>query len=415
MKETDVSRFRRLAILVICAIFLTAVPHTGRASLLTKPGEGNTPPDDLAPEDAIVSVFSSSGPITIPEGGPATPYPSTINVSNIPMQAAKVTVKLNSLTHTFPSDIDIMLVGPQGQTAVIMSDVGSSTPVTGITLTLDDDAMIPMPLGTLMTGTYKPTNSGIGDVFPAPAPANNGSAVLSVFNGTNPNGEWRLYVFDDVGLDAGTIAAGWTLSITAAISGQNTGAITIPDNGIASPYPSEITLTNHPDPISRVLVTLTNFSHSSPDDVDVMLVSPSGRAVVLMSDAGGSNAASNLNISFDDSALVGLPDSGALASGTFRPTDFEPGDSFPGPAPSGIPIGRTLSSLNGTVANGTWKLFIVDDSGNNVGNISGGWNILIGTTTGGINITGTGTADPYPAEISVSGQAGSITRVTVTL
>ncbi|WP_283159912.1 Calx-beta domain-containing protein, partial [Microcystis aeruginosa] len=39
---------------------------------------------------------------------------------------------------------------------------------------------------------------------------------FSVFNSTNPNGTWSLYVVDDVGGDAGTIAGGWSLNIGTA-------------------------------------------------------------------------------------------------------------------------------------------------------------------------------------------------------
>jgi subtilisin-like proprotein convertase family protein len=331
----------------------------------------------------------------------------------MPTQLAKVTVRLNSLSHNFPSDIDILLVGPQGQTAVIMSDVGGGTVLNAVTLTLHDDAALPLPTSAIVAGTYKPTNIGLADPFPAPAPAQAGGSALSVFQGTNPNGEWRLFIVDDVAIDGGTLVGGWTLTLTAAISGQNTGAITIPESGAASPYPSEISIANLIDPVSRVQVNLVNFSHASPDDVDVLLVSPSGRSVVLMSDVGGSNAVSNLNLSFEDLATASLPDNAALTSGTYKPTDFEPGDTFP--PPGGPPTGRTLSSFNGTVANGAWKLFVVDDSGNNVGSVTGGWSILVSTTAGTISIAGTGIASPYPAEISVSGLDGSITSASVTI
>nr|MBA3351944.1 hypothetical protein [Blastocatellia bacterium] len=148
----------------------------------------------------ISYTFTNSSPISIPDGSPGVPYPSVINVANVPNQLAKVTVKLNSLSHTFPSDIDILLVGPQGQTAVMMSDVGGGAAVTGITLTLDDTAGISLPAASaLTTGTYRPTNSGLVDPFPAPAPPQSGSSSLSVYNGTNPNGAWRLFVIDDVG------------------------------------------------------------------------------------------------------------------------------------------------------------------------------------------------------------------------
>ena len=409
LRVSSAQRFPLAAVLVICAVFVNLFPMPEQ----TVRAQSHHPDESLGP--GIINTFTNPTLITIPSSGAGTPYPSTIEVSNIPIQVAKVTVRLNSLAHTFPSDIDVLLVGPQGQTAIVMSDVGGSADVTGVTLTLDDDATAPLPAGTLTTGTFRPTNATIGDPFPAPAPAPGTNSALSVFQGTNPNGTWRLFVVDDAGADLGSFSGGWTLSITAAISGQNTNSITIPASGMASPYPSEIEITNHNDSVSRVMVTLTNFNHSSPDDVDILLQSPSGRSVILMSDVGGSNAVSNINISFDDTAANFLPDSGALTAGTFRPTDFEPGEVFPAPAPSGMPIGRTLSSLNGTSANGTWRLFVVDDTGANVGDISGGWNILVGTTAGAISMTSAGVANPYPSEISVSGLAGSITKATVTI
>ena len=369
-----------------------------------------------AGQSGIDFTFTNSTTINIPEGGAANPYPSVINVVGVPNQLAKVTVRLNSFGHSFPSDLDLMLVGPQGQTAMIMSDVGGGTLVAGLNITLDDAATLPLPTSALSTGTFRPTNLGAAlDPFPAPAPAPTLNAPLSVFQGTNPNGEWRLFVVDDVAVDAGTIVGGWTITITAAISGQNTGGISIPESGVASPYPSEINVVDHINPVARVQVNLVNFTHASPDDVDVLLVSPSGRSVVLMSDVGGSTAATGLNLSFDDFATNSLPDNGAFPTGLYKPTDFEPGDIFPSPAPSGPPTGRTLSSLNGSVANGAWKLFIVDDAGNNVGSVTGGWSILVGTSDRTISVEGSNVASPYPSEIQVSGLPGSITRATVTI
>ena len=359
MKGTYAQRFPRVVVfaLVVGVVFAAALRIVNDPVRAQGTSEGEA-----------IYEFSNTTPIIIPNGGVANPYPSTINVANAPIQIAKITVTLNSITHAVPQDIDVMLVGPQGQTAVIMSDAGGFMPASGERITLDDEAptFIPSPL---TTGTFKPTNLQAGDPFPAPAPPPVGNPSLSVFNGTNPNGEWRLFVVDDVDLDNGSIGMGWTLTITPAISGQNTGAITIPDNGMASPYPSEINITNHNDPLSRVSLTLTNFSHSSPDDVDILLVSPSGRAVVVMSDVGGSTAVNNLNLVIDDFAPSPLPDNAPLASGIFRPADAEPGESFPAPAPSGLTMGRNLASLNGTLGNGIWRLFVVDDAGNNVGNI----------------------------------------------
>ena len=51
-----------------------------------------------------------------------------------------------------------------------------------------------------------------------PSPANtlptDGSA-LSVFDGTDPNGTWNLFVVDDVARTRGQFAGGWSLEITA--------------------------------------------------------------------------------------------------------------------------------------------------------------------------------------------------------
>ncbi|MFC9599770.1 hypothetical protein ACFTQL_18125 [Peribacillus butanolivorans] len=68
----------------------------------------------------------------------------------------------------------------------------------------------------IVSGTYRPTNIGVSDVLPAPAPAPAPpyGSTLSVFDGTNPNGTWSLFVFDDVGQDSGTSAGGWFLTIT---------------------------------------------------------------------------------------------------------------------------------------------------------------------------------------------------------
>jgi subtilisin-like proprotein convertase family protein len=53
---------------------------------------------------------------------------------------------------------------------------------------------------------------GGGISFPAPAPAGPYQTVLSVCNGSPPNGTWSLYVQDDGTDDYGTISNGWIVS-----------------------------------------------------------------------------------------------------------------------------------------------------------------------------------------------------------
>ena len=52
--------------------------------------------------------------------------------------------------------------------------------------------------------------------FPAPAPAASSQTSLGgAFTGINPNGVWKLFVVDDTTGDVGSMAGGWSLTITS--------------------------------------------------------------------------------------------------------------------------------------------------------------------------------------------------------
>ena len=53
----------------------------------------------------------NTAPITINNLGPASPYPATINVSGLAGVIGNVRVTLIKLAHSFPDDIDALLVG----------------------------------------------------------------------------------------------------------------------------------------------------------------------------------------------------------------------------------------------------------------------------------------------------------------
>jgi hypothetical protein len=136
----------------------------------------------------------------------------------------------------------MLLVGPGGQKLLLMSDVGGGTDAVNATLTFDDAAAGAIG-ATIVSGTFKPTNIGTGDTFPAPAPAgpHPDPQLLSVFNGVNPNGTWSLYVVDDAGIDAGSIAQGWELTITTQdpICCDSACTLTCPDDIVVSNDPGE--------------------------------------------------------------------------------------------------------------------------------------------------------------------------------
>ncbi|PSF35666.1 hypothetical protein C7H19_15605 [Aphanothece hegewaldii CCALA 016] len=164
--------------------------------------------------DDDTPIFSNSNSITINDSSAASPYPSEINVSGLTGLITKVTVTLNNISHTYPDDVDILLVGPNGQKTILMSDVGGSSDLNGVNLTFSQTAAASLPdLGQITSKTYKPTDIGSGDTFATPAPAGPYDANLGVFNNTGANGIWKLYVVDDANLDTGSIAGGWQLAI----------------------------------------------------------------------------------------------------------------------------------------------------------------------------------------------------------
>jgi hypothetical protein len=75
--------------------------------------------------EARALTFTNPAPIAINDFGPATPYPATITISGLTTPILDINVVINGLSHTFPSDIGILLVGPGGQKVVLMDGAGA--------------------------------------------------------------------------------------------------------------------------------------------------------------------------------------------------------------------------------------------------------------------------------------------------
>ncbi|MFN7525805.1 MAG: S8 family serine peptidase, partial [Aphanizomenon sp.] len=183
------------------------------------------------------------------------------------------------------------------------------------------------------------------------------------------------YIGGSPGAAIGTIVSEETLPIFT-----NPNNISIPDSGAGNPYPSIINVSGLTGNITSLKVTLTNLSHTYSDDIDVLLVSPTGGKAILMSDVGGGNGLANVTLTFDPTATANLPDLDLITSGSYKPTDFVSGDLFNSPAPVG-PYGTDFSVFNNTNPNGNWSLYVMDDLGGDSGTIAGGWSLLIGTST----------------------------------
>jgi len=203
---TSTDRRRTAPLVAACGLALAALcPVTAEAYTLT---------------GGPVTVADSMTPPT-----PGDPYPSQVQV---PAQVivgpgpahddrgivTDVNLRLDDLEHDFPSDVDVLLVGPGGQSALLLSDAGESDIANKVDLTFDDQALGPAP-DPLVSGAFLPTNvdDGLDDVFPAPAPRGPFGSALAVFNETDPEGTWSLYVVDDEADVSGSIG-GWRVSIS---------------------------------------------------------------------------------------------------------------------------------------------------------------------------------------------------------
>jgi subtilisin-like proprotein convertase family protein len=165
--------------------------------------------------------YGDTNDIAIPPIGNATPYPSQIVVNNVPGFITQVSVAILDLEHTRPSDVEILLVGPNGSTnVVLMAGVGDNTVTDEIYINFTDAATNSLPCpGPLPVGQpasdFKPTDCNATD-FPAPAPPRGTGygTTMSVFNTQSANGTWQLFVRDPLSGESGRINSGWLLNIT---------------------------------------------------------------------------------------------------------------------------------------------------------------------------------------------------------
>jgi hypothetical protein len=213
-----------------------------------------------------------------------------------------------------------------------------------------------------------------------------------------------------------------------SITINTSGSIVTPSK--ASKYPTDIAVTGMTGNISRVAVTLTGLSALRPQDLDFLLVSPTGAKFIFLADGqAGLIPVEDAVYTFADDAPSAFPVFGYGFSGSYKPTSGDSNaDTFPAPAPPGPynqpPAASFASVFNGSSPNGTWSLYMVDDAIGGTGSLNSGWKLTI--TTDGAPATFTNTeqigineaytaASPYGSGINVAGLSGVISKVRVTL
>ena len=384
--------------------------HAGRlltaiavGSLLTAALTTLTTPAEAAPRE----VFTQSEPVylgdtsygvedsrdyAIPAGGSTAPSPLELEVG----QAARIAgmAVTVDLEHGRPSDLELVLVGPTGEQVVLLNGAGGDA-FTAATPTFSDAAEETLDTATekLSDTVVRPASFGPIDLKTDP-PVTGGTA-LSVFDGTNAGGTWRLYVHDekdhlDDDWDSGDLFS-WTLSFQL----------------VTSPYPSALSVSASGELVD-VNVSLHDIESPAATDIDLLLIGPLGHQSLLMSDVGGFDPVSGVDLVLDDGGET-IPAQTALTSGTYRPTD-QFADTFPGvPSPTRA---VDLSVFNGTDPHGLWSLYAVDDSGNGyVSAILGGWSLDLVTA----HPTALVDTTPPTGTVTLSGGSAYATSTAVTL
>jgi subtilisin-like proprotein convertase family protein len=171
---------------------------------------------------------------TIPDGD-LTGYQNSQSVGGLSGAITAVNVTLNIsggfngdfyafLTHNGATAILLNRVGHSANQAVGYPDAGFGTDIAGNSFTLDDQAAqdvhsyrslsYTLNASGQLTGQWQPDGRAIDPLSPGGAFDTAGrSGMLSVFNGSDPNGVWSLFVADVSAGGEGTLA-GWGLAIT---------------------------------------------------------------------------------------------------------------------------------------------------------------------------------------------------------
>ena len=151
--------------------------------------------------------------------------------------------------------------------------------------------------------------------------------------------------------------------------------------GPATRYPMTIDVFGQPTNFSQVSVTVTlwGLSHNRSADVSVLVVNPSGKGIMLISNVGGNNGVSYANVAFRQSDTQPVQ-SAAIPSGvtsSYGPSNYGQVNQMPqvGPDPPPATYPGSLESLQHDDPNGRWKLYIYDWYQGAHGHLSGSWQL----------------------------------------
>ena len=249
------------------------------------------------------------------------------------------------------------------------------------------------------------------------APVTAGIAVCNATFAAEGLHQIRATYSGTAGLAASNTAAGSFLMVNdrSAVTNLttsggrfcNNGGITLPASGAPLVYPSNLYVTSTGAPaganafagvITGLTVSLDGFRHTAPFLTELLLVSPAGKAYILMGNAYQGGASSGpANMILSDAAESFVPATGGIGAGTFKPADYNATkvqdssffanrnasagtlfNPFPAPVvgyffPGGAELGSStiLQVFGPDSANGNWRLYAINSADGNPGAIAG--------------------------------------------
>ena len=119
-----------------------------------------------------------------------------VEVSGVDGVIRDLNVKLFGLRHDYASDLTVILISPSGTRATLLAEIGGDDVLRG-SLKINDEARRSLPLDARPPKcSYRPTDNASRTRPPAD---------LSVFDGEDPNGPWRLRIIDGYESDGGRL------------------------------------------------------------------------------------------------------------------------------------------------------------------------------------------------------------------
>ena len=316
-------------------------------------------------------TFTNSTPAAISNSATVV---STIDVQGLPPSLWDVNLH-TVISHTSNGELSMTLTSPAGTVVTISSrDGGSYDNVFNGTL-WDDSANpagdLPYSSNTGMETDHPYADGAIASPLTPEEP-------LGAFIGENPNGTWTLTILDAAAGNDGNLSS-WTLEIASlphapfvrdTLTVGNPAAIAVPDN---TTIESAVSISSMAGKVCGLRVS-TNISHTWSSDLTILLRAPSGKAVTLSSNNGGSHNHIYSATTWFDTADPGSP----LPYGTPAPlitSDYTFANLLSPPA---LAPEEALSSLIGDSPNGNWQLRVNDNVPGDAGTLDS-WQLQLTT------------------------------------